>query len=85
MTRKQIMISVPEWIEKDIIGITDNKSARVQELIMKGHLYEKDQANIILAQMFKKGETSQEVTMRDTFNPVRYASNFFDRISEFAI
>jgi len=36
-----ISISVPEWVEKEVIGTAKNKSSRVMELIIKGHLAEK--------------------------------------------
>jgi hypothetical protein len=38
-----IAFRVPSWMEKDIMGEVKNKSGRIKELMIKGHLYEKQQ------------------------------------------
>lgn len=38
----QITITVNDWVLKDIIGTPKNKSARTEELIIKGFLAEKE-------------------------------------------
>lgn len=38
--RKIFSISLPDWILKDIIGESDNRTERIKELIIKGHLSE---------------------------------------------
>ena len=44
---KTIAISLPEWIINEIIGETGNKSQRVQELLVKGHMAEKMSAQSV--------------------------------------
>lgn len=80
--KKNFNLSLPEWMIQEIIGQTDNRSGRIQELLMKGHLYEKEQVS---NQKFKKENNTPTGIMREKFNPVRYDNNFFDRVSEFAI
>lgn len=35
-----VAVTVPKWICKEIIGTPNNKSQRVQELLIKGHMFE---------------------------------------------
>jgi len=44
MVRK-LTISLPEWIEDEILNKAKNRSARILELVIKGHLYERDKQN----------------------------------------
>ena len=39
---KPFTITLPEWVEADMIGETVNKSSRIRDLIIKGYLYEKE-------------------------------------------
>jgi hypothetical protein len=39
---QKISISLKEWILLNVVGTTDNVSARIEELLIKGHLYEKE-------------------------------------------
>ena len=42
MVRKKISISLSEWIIEEIVNpATINKSGRIEELIIKGHISEK--------------------------------------------
>lgn len=38
----QVTITLNEWILKEIIGKQNNRSARIEELLVKGHMYEKE-------------------------------------------
>lgn len=38
-------ISIPDWVEKEIVGQTENRSGRIVELIIKGYMAEKDAIN----------------------------------------
>ena len=42
---KVIALSVPEWVIDDILGNVKNRSGRILELLIKGHMYEKDKQN----------------------------------------
>lgn len=85
MSRKNFNLSLPEWMLNDIIGESENRSARIQELLMKGHLYEKEQQS---NQTFKKEIQSQSNTqsgiLREYVNPVR-SPLFLDRCNQDAI
>jgi hypothetical protein len=40
---KTLAVSIPQWIIKDVIGISSNRSQRVQELLIKGKMFEEKQ------------------------------------------
>jgi hypothetical protein len=60
MTR--ISISLSDWIMSDIIGKTDNTSARIQELVIKGYMAEKQKLYIISEKSEKTGQNSPVVS-----------------------
>lgn len=38
----KMSVTIPEWMYRDLaLGRTSNKSERIQELIMKGYMFEK--------------------------------------------
>ena len=39
---KKLSVSIPDWIIEEVIGNQKNISARIQELIIKGYLAEKN-------------------------------------------
>ena len=69
--KKNFNISVPDWILEDVIGKTINRSARIQELLLKGHLYEKQKENLLRGGKTKEplmraaAETSRLKTTKD--------------------
>jgi len=68
MTSKQSCLTIPEWVEKDIIGETDNKSGRVVELIIKGYMAEKEKA------LNSKSQLSA------TNAPIVYSETYFSEV-----
>jgi len=44
INKKTISVTLPHWVIEDIIGETNNRSERVQELLLKGTRYEDLQA-----------------------------------------
>lgn len=42
---KRVTVSVADWVYQELISSARNKSEKVQELIIKGHLYEKEKTD----------------------------------------
>ena len=40
-TKEKVLVSMSKWVAKEIIGEQINKSARIEELIIKGFMSEK--------------------------------------------
>lgn len=61
MTHK-ISISIPDYMMENIIGETDNKSQRIQELIQKGSMVEtlEEATGRSFKELIKKPRTSSE-------------------------
>lgn len=70
MTAKKIGVSIPDWIEHDILADSKNRSARITELIIKGYLAEKEKVNL-------KNTSDSHKDMPISFNPADSLFNSF--------
>jgi hypothetical protein len=81
MSRKNFNLSLPAWILDDIVGETENRSARIQELLMKGHLYEQDKRTL----KKEKKSTPEDVVAVMQPSYKNSTTPFLDRCNEYAI
>lgn len=58
---KRISMSLDDWVIDEIIGESNNRSARIQELIIKGH-YSKISKKDIKALIEKKESVSNGIS-----------------------
>jgi len=62
MTKTLVGVRLSDWFLRDIVGDCENKTERIKELMIKGHLYEKESI---------KNQGYSSANMREMFNPVR--------------
>jgi len=84
----QITVRFPDWMIKDIIGETDNKSKRIKELVQKGAMVEtlEDATGQSFKQIVRgRAKTSEKASHQDDPDGIRpqTCGDSFGQWSEF--